>query len=63
MRLTPYPAYKPHAAVGLISAAHQAIQRTMPDAANALSGLQTTHSRMPDKRSASGSTAHQAGCG
>ena len=40
MRLTPYPAYKPHAAVGLISAAHQATQRTKPDAANALSGLQ-----------------------
>ncbi len=40
MRLTPYPAYKPHAAVGLISAAHQAAQRTKPDAANALSGLQ-----------------------
>ena len=40
MRLTPYPAYKPHAAVGLISVAHQAVQRTKPDAANALSGLQ-----------------------
>ncbi|QMD45969.1 hypothetical protein HVZ38_01125 [Citrobacter freundii] len=63
MRLTPYPAYKPHAAVGLISAAHQAVQRTMPDAANALSGLQTTHSRRPDKHSASGDSAHHAGCG
>ncbi|MEB7913624.1 hypothetical protein [Citrobacter portucalensis] len=30
MRLTPYPAYKPHAAVGLISTAHQAAQRTKP---------------------------------
>ncbi|MER1916956.1 hypothetical protein, partial [Citrobacter portucalensis] len=63
MRLTPYPAYKPHAAVGLISAAHQATQRTKPDAANALSGLQTTRCRRPDKRSASGSSAHHAGCG
>ncbi|MFL4401391.1 hypothetical protein, partial [Citrobacter portucalensis] len=39
MRLTPYPVYKLHAAVGLISTAHQAVPRTMPDAANALSGL------------------------
>ncbi len=46
---TPYPAYKLHAAVGLISTAHQAVPRTMPDAANALSGLQTTYSHRPDK--------------
>ncbi|MCX9033125.1 hypothetical protein NLN83_15305 [Citrobacter portucalensis] len=52
MRLTPYPAYKLHAAVGLISTAHQAVPRTMPDAANALSGLQTTCSRRSDKHSA-----------
>ncbi|MES0231903.1 hypothetical protein KDV34_11545 [Citrobacter portucalensis] len=52
-----------HAAVGLISAAHQAAQRTKPDAANALSGLQTTRCRRPDKRSASGNSAHHAGCG
>ena len=52
MRLTPYPAYKLHAAVGLISTAHQAVPRTVPDAANALSGLQTTCSRRPDKCSA-----------
>ena len=49
MRLTPYPAYKLHTAVGLISTAHQAVPRTMPDAANALSGLQTTRNRRPDK--------------
>ncbi len=49
-----------HAAVGLISTAHQAAQRTKPDAANALSGLQTTRCRRPDKRSASGSTAHRS---
>ena len=52
MRLTPYPAYKLHTAAGLISTAHQAVLRTMPDAANALSGLQTTRSRRPDKRCA-----------
>ena len=46
---TPYPAYKLHAAVGLISSAHQAALRTVPDAANTLSGLQTTRSRRPDK--------------
>ncbi|POT27434.1 hypothetical protein C3433_08750 [Citrobacter freundii] len=57
MRLPPYPAYKPRITVGLISAAHQAIQRTSPDAATALSGLQTTHNRRPDKRSASGCLA------
>ncbi|WP_207105549.1 hypothetical protein, partial [Citrobacter portucalensis] len=45
---TPYPAYKLHAAVGLISTAHQAVPRTVPDAADALSGLQTTCSRRPD---------------
>ena len=52
MRLTPYPADKLHTAVGLISTAHQAVLRTMPDAANALSGLQTTRSRRSDKHSA-----------
>ena len=52
MRLTPYPAYKLHAAIGLISTARQAVLRTVPDAANALSGLQTTCSRRPDKCSA-----------
>ena len=49
MRLTPYPAYKLHAAAGLISTAPSGSPRTVPDAADALSGLQTTYSRRPHK--------------
>ncbi len=49
---TPYPAYKLHAAVGLIAQRIRQLHVPMPDAANALSGLQTTRSRRPDKHSA-----------
>ena len=47
----------------LIIRTTQEALRTVPDAANALSGLQTTRSRRTDKHSASGSSAHHAGCG